>query len=204
MKIRLIPSVVLFGVALASTSAQAAITFDFRHVVAGDPVGGPSYATLTIANAGADTVNFTMTNTMDGSVSQGQFLSALWLNVSPFVAGTMTWSSPTITGYQFDHNNINQMGAKFDYQVSFETANNGNRFTAGKVVTWSVTGNGLTEDDFDAVSTGNKNWYGLVHIQAIPECDDSAKVKTGEPVPEPASLLALGIGAVALWRRRRA
>ena len=204
MKIRLIPVVALAAIAFAGQTASASLVFNFNHVVNGTPVGGPNFATLVVENAGTDTVNFTMTNTMDGSVSQGQFISRLWLNVSPFVSGNMTWTSPTITGYTFDHNDINQAGARFDYEVRFTTANNGNRFTAGDVVTWSVTGAGLSEDDFDAQSVGDKHWYGLIHIQAIPGCeDDSAKVKAGEPVPEPATWLALGLGATAFLRRRK-
>lgn len=204
MKTRLIPAVVLAGVAFAGTSASASVSFDFNAVISGSPVGGPTYATLLIQNAGTDTVNFTMTNTMDGNVSGGQFISKLMLNVDPFVNGNMTWSSPKITGYSFDQDDENSSGASFDYSVDFVTANNGNRFVAGDVVTWSVTGSGLTEDDFQALSAGNQQYEGMIHIQAIPDSGSSAKVIPGAPVPEPATFMALGLGLVAMLKRRRA
>ncbi len=205
MKIRLIPALVLAGVAFAGTSASAAVSFDFNAVISGSPVGGPTYATLLIEDAGTDTVDFTMTNTMDGNVSGGQFISKLMLNVDPFVNGNMTWSSPKIDGFEFDQDGENSSSAKFDYSVDFVTSNSGgNRFVAGNVVTWTVTGSGLNENSFAAVSAGNAQYEAMIHIQAIPDGGSSAKVIPGEPVPEPATILALGLGLAALTKRRRA
>ncbi|HXH61304.1 MAG TPA: PEP-CTERM sorting domain-containing protein [Fimbriimonadaceae bacterium] len=200
----LIPLVALGAVALAPT-ANAAITLNFSDVVTGSPVGGPVYATLTIENAGTNTVNFTMTNTTDPNVAGGQFISRLMLNVDPFVSGLdMSWTSPEIKDFQFKQDGVNDAGAMFDYGVYFVTANNGDRFTAGKTVTWSATGDGLTEDNFiGQLSKGNASYESMVQLQAIPPNGGSAKVTPGDPVPEPASLFALGLGATALLRRRR-
>ena len=191
------------AVALSAQSASAAVTFDFNVVISGSPVGGPTFATVVIENDGADTVNFTMTNTSDPGTSGGQFISKLLLNVDPFVAGTMTWSDPTISSYSFDEDGENDSGASFDYEVRFETANNGNRFVSGEVVSWSVTGSGVTESSFQAMSAGNSPQQGMVHIQAIPDNGGSAKVVAGEPVPEPASLGAIALGVAALLGRRK-
>jgi hypothetical protein len=190
--------------AMAGAMAHASVTLQFTDAISGAPVGGPVFATLTIQNAGANTVNFTMTNTMDGNVSGGQFISGLLLNVDPYVAGTMNWTSNRITGYEFDMDGENSSGGKFDYSVDFVTANNGNRFVAGNVVTWSVTGSGLSEDDFTGMSAGNNSYQAMIHIQSIPNSGGSAKVTPGAPVPEPATLMALGLGLTALLRRRKA
>jgi hypothetical protein len=44
----------------------------------------------------------------------------------------------------------------------------------------------------------------MIHVQAIPTDGSSAKIVPGEPVPEPATLMALGLGLAALIKRRRA
>ena len=205
MNKHLITGLAVLGAAFACAPAGAAVTLSFNDVISGSPVGGPPFATVKIENAGADTVNFTMTNTMDGNVSAGQFISKLLLNVSPYVAGTMTWSSPTITGYTFSQDGNNDSGGKFDYEIRLETSNSGgNRFTAGKVLTWQVTGSGLTENSFEANSGGNQQYEAMIHVQAIPTDGSSAKVIPGAPVPEPASMLALGLGLAAFLKRRRA
>lgn len=189
--------------ALAAAS-QAAVTFEFNTVATGGtPAGGPVYATLTIEDVAANTVGFTFTNTTNPGAAGGQFISRLHLNVDPFVAGTLNWTSPTISSYEFDQDGINDAGARFDLSIRFVTANSGDRFTAGKTVTWTATGTGLTENSFDALSSHQESWYAMAHFQSIPGSGDSSKVVPGEPVPEPTAIAALGLGLAALVRRRK-
>lgn len=181
--------------------ASAAVDFDFGTIVSGgSPAGGPYWAHLTIANSGVNEVTFTLTNTSNPATAGGQFLSTLLLNIDPYVATTSNWTSPSIDSATSALNGYTRTGATFDYKVEFVTANNGNRLTPGKSATWTATGTGLSEDDFLGFSTGNAQWRGLVHIQSIPPTGDST---WAAPVPEPASMAALGLGVVALLRRRK-
>jgi hypothetical protein len=67
-------------------------------------------------------------------------------------------------------------------------------------MTLTATATGLTEDHFNHFSAGDPR-QAMIHIISIPGTGDSAKVTT--PVPEPASFAALGLGALALLRKRR-
>lgn len=204
MKLRLIPVVALVGAALIGPAAQATITFEFNTVIAGAPQGGPAFATLTIENAGTDTVTLTLDHSADPGLAGGQAIHYLLLNIDPFVAGfNLTSADPHFEGFSLSENGKNDSGASFDLKVDFDIAPPSDRFTAGDVVTMTATGTGLTENSFDALSAGNAQYQGMIHFISIPPVGDSAKVVPGQPVPEPATLVALGLGAVVLLKRRR-
>ena len=180
------------------TSASAAITFEFDTVIAGDPQGGPVFATLLIEDSGVDTVSLTLSHTADPNEAGGQSIKTLLLNVEPFVAGTVTSGSSKFVGYSFSENGKTDSGAMFDLRINFDTALS-NRFLAGDTVAMTATGAGLTENSFNAFSE-EVPYLAMIHFISIPPDQDSGKVVA---VPEPASLFALGLGAVVLLRRRK-
>lgn len=190
---------------LISASASAAVEFDFGVFVTGggpNPGGSAPWAHLKIETTAVDEVTFTLTNTSDPIDGAGQFLSTLLLNIDPYMSVTSSWTSPSITGASTALDGFTIAGSKYDYKVEFETSNNGNRITPGTTVSWTATAAGLTESHFDALSSGgNEQYQGLVHIQALaPGGEESAWIA---PVPEPATMTALGLGLIALLRRRR-
>ena len=181
---------------------RADVVMQFDSLVTGFTPGGTApWATLTIQDAGTDTVNFTFSH--NATSSSGQFVRTLWLNMDPFPANPqMVENSATITGADFDENGISDAGVVFDVQVDFEAANGGGeRLEPGESVTWQFTGTGINESAFDQFSGGNSQVLAMAHIQGI-EGGLSGKVGAGI-VPEPTSMAAIAIGTIALIRRRK-
>ncbi len=192
--------------AVGSVTANAAIVFEFNTVIAGAPQGGPTFATLTIEDSGVDTVTLTLAHTADPNLAGGQSIHYMLLNIDPFVGGiNITSSDSKFEGFSASQDGQNDSGGSFDLQIDFDIAPPSDRFLAGDSAIMTATGSGLTENSFDALSAGNQQWQGMIHFISIPPEGDSAKVVTGnDPVPEPATLMALGLGLAALIKRRRA
>ncbi|HWP31519.1 MAG TPA: PEP-CTERM sorting domain-containing protein [Fimbriimonadales bacterium] len=183
---------------IAAFAPSYALFFEFNVLVTGDLPGGTApWATLSITDSGVDMVDMTLTHS--ASSAAPQFVTELLLNIEPFPSDlNLIESSPTIVGWEFDEDDINDAGGMFDMQVDFETSNSGDRLNPGESVTFQVTGTGLDANDFNAFSKGNLNVLGMVHIQGI-NGEGSGKVAA---VPEPASILAL-IGAFGILAARR-
>lgn len=190
------------ALALLCGMSQAALVFQFDSMVTGTTPSGPApWATLTFVDAGADTVNVTFSHS--ATSASGQFITSLWLNINPFPNNPqMIENSPTITGVNFDENGVNNAGHVFDVEVEFETSNGGgNRLEPGDIVTWQFTGTGLNENAFNAFSGGNGQVLAMAHMQGI---GNGQSGKMGASiVPEPATIGALAVGALALLRRRK-
>ena len=186
---------------LAGPSASAIVTFDFEVLITGQmPQGSSPWATLTIEDNGSDTVDMTLSH--NAGSAEGQFISKLLLNMDPFADNlTLTHSSTKITGFGFGMDAFNDAGGRFDMYVDFEVSNRdggAHRLKPGESVSWQVMGDGLSEDDFVALSQGHLNVFALLHIQGI-NGEGSGKVA---PVPEPGTLAAIGVGLAALASRR--
>lgn len=201
MKKILLPALVGFGALMSFASASAAIVFEFGTIVTGAPAGGPLYARLTITNAGTDTVSLFFENTAALPAADGQAVHRLHLNVDPFIAGlTVTSADPHFEDFNYTQDGQNDAGSMFDLQINLDIAPPADRFLPGDTMTMTATATGLTENNFLALSSGVPR-QAMVHLISIPPDGNSAKVTT--PVPEPATMSALGLGVVALLRRRK-
>ncbi len=189
------------GAVCGFTSASASITFDFGTIVTGAPAGGPLYARLTISNAGLNTVSLVLENTATLPAATGQAIHRMHLNVDPFIVGLIVSSAdPHFVDFDYTQDGQHDAGSSFDLQINFDIAPPADRFLPGDIVAMTATGVGLTENNFLPLSAGNAPRQAMVHLISIPPNGNSAKVTT---VPEPASIAALGLGTLALLRRRR-
>lgn len=196
-----IKKAIILGSLAIATSAQAIVTFDYEIVHTGATPGGtPPWATLTIMNDGPNKVDMTLSH--NASSASGQFISKLLLNVDPFITDLdIIENSPKITGAGFGQDAFADAGAGFDVEIQFEVSGAGggvNRLKPGESVSWEITGTGVTENHFEAFSTGVP-LLSLIHIQGIAG-GESGKVTV---VPEPATLLAVGAALSGLLVRRR-
>ncbi len=170
--------------------ASADFSWNFNTVVSGDTPGGTApWANLTGTQSGSD-VNFVLTFNNLGSPSSTEFLKQLDLAYTGgFSGSTLTTGSSSITGTTFG--SLTDAGGHYDVKIDFSTPNNSNRVNPGEVVDFTITG--ANADNFTT---------GLLHINNTPGQSGSGKVAPGA-VPEPASMAALGMGALGLLGRRR-
>ncbi len=204
-------SLVRFG-ALASTFVTvglgaaygASFTFNFdTYITGGNPVG-TNFAKVTFADNGLDSVLVTLDH--NATSAQGQFITELSFNLSPYVAVTRSNAAPSNKfngAIQASENGLVDAGFSFDLQQRFETSNSqqgANRLKPGESVSFVLTGNGLDATDFvtNAVPGGRNDVIAMIHLQGIPG-GQSVKLAA---VPEPATLAALAAGLLALRRRR--
>lgn len=170
--------------------ASADFTYDFNNVFTGSTPGGNTpWATLTGTQNGSDT-DFSLTfnnNSVPSGLAATEFLDQLDIAYS----GDLSSSSITTSDTGISSTSIGDFtdaSLKFNANVGFVTANNGNRVKVGDTVNFVIT------------NTDANDYTGfLLHVNGIGE--GSGKLNQG--VPEPASMAALGMGAFGLLARRR-
>jgi hypothetical protein len=189
------------------------ITLDFTDLISGgQPLGPGTLASLTITDAGANTVDLTLSHSANSAA--GQFLVGLWLNVSS-ISGVVTQSNQNPANkfsgpWQYGPNSRMQLGINFDGHQAFVTSGAGggvNRVKPGESVSFRLMGLGLDATDF--LSTGTPTGQqrtdilALVHIQGINGEPDSGHLAAIVPEPLTGVAVAAGIGALLLRRRKQ-
>jgi hypothetical protein len=192
-------------VVTAGTASAQDLIFNFHQssLLSGDtPTGDLDgvVARLELTNSAENEVTFTLRNTSDPATSQ--FLTGVFLNLDPFISMTGSEFASPIQAITFSENGINApAGNRFDVQIDlFENA--AQRLNAGEFVSFSIMGDGLTAQNFDAFTLEGSLGAAL-RVQGIgPNAEGSAWL-TASPVPEPTTLAGLGLASLAYLRRRK-
>lgn len=204
------------AVAIATVPVMAVpVILEFDRTIPGAIPLDPSIGTiarLTITDTGFNQVNFSFEHLNNPNTPSSHFITVLGLNIGPFAPATATnlviASSVNVTENGFGLPGAGQY--RFDMRVNFPSAPPGARLSPGETASWDLSGtdgnNPITAASFLQPSTLNGNLtdvVGLIHLQGIGEDGEDSTWVTTTPIPEPATLLALGLGAGLLARRRR-
>jgi len=199
----------VLGATALVAGSQAALVFNLNTTYTGTaPAGTAPWARLTVTNVAANKVNVKFEHL--STSAESRFITSLYLNLSPFISNLAIVSGTEVNGNKRDgftvsNNGVNgAAGNNFDVGVGFKTSNSGggvNRLKQGEFWSADLTGTGLSALTF-ATANNKGNFIGA-HIQGLNGGQSGHITTTGQPVPEPASLAALGMGAVALLRRRK-
>ncbi|MBX6315461.1 MAG: PEP-CTERM sorting domain-containing protein [Isosphaeraceae bacterium] len=210
-------------VAVSSPRPAAAgmVTFDLGTVINGaTPSGSPPWLTVTFTDTGTNQVTLTMTNNM--SASSGQFVDTWLFNLDSsldptklsftYVSGPQAQSIQTGAD-SFGNMNTPGFGSNssglMDIEFDFRSGPPLSRFNGGLTSTYTITytAGTITANSFNVASAppfdANGPYFSAAHVQGIPG-NQSGVIGANAAVPEPSSMILIGIGLIALPAARRA
>lgn len=192
---------------LSAGSARADFLVTYDNVYNGaTPSGTSPFARATFQTISIGTVRLTLENLLPAG---GQFIDEVYFNFNPALnPNILSFAFVSGQAAQTINTGINAVeppgpGGDFDIQFVFENANNANRFTAGETSTYTITGAGINAESFLFNSVNEANsLLSVITVQGITQAGGgtiSGDVGgTLRPVPEPASIVLVGLGALGL------
>lgn len=198
-------SLVVLASALAG-AANAAVTINLGSLINGSmPSGSYPQLTAKLEQDGTNAVKLTMTNNMVPS----NYVHDWMFNVNGAVSTIARLSGET-AALSFNNNGGSQVkGGIFDLVFTY---GNGD-FSGGDSSVYRLTGTGLTEGSFISYSANElKNngsidnlggWLSAADVRGFGSSGSIGTKAYSQAVPEPASMAALGLGAIGLLKRRK-
>lgn len=194
----------LLALTLLPTAAIADVVFDFNHTFAGaNPSGAAPWLSATFHTAGENTVTLTLTSNLH---SASEFVTEFYFNTNPNEIPPTSLTLVQNSGVLIDGKQLGEdccragSDGKYDLQINFKSGPPSKRFKQGSTATFTLTGNGITENYFDFLSSPAGGAFGpfhaAAHVQGIPIIGSSATnsawvTDTVVPNPEPGSIFLL-------------
>jgi hypothetical protein len=200
---------------LCASAAPADVVFNFGIEFSGGttPAGPAPWATATFADAGADMVMLTMDLTALAVNNPDAKVDGWYFNFTPEGSvGSLTIAYQSGTEAASVGKGANSFKAdgdgKYDILFSYDTADGDpNKFDAGEMSVYKITGTGITAESFNVLSQdagGHGPFLSALHALALSPGGGSGWLAPGEMIPLPtgAAMATAGFGLLVLRRRR--